>query len=71
MRVELQAISVDTKQLDDQTLKKMLEHVNQKEEFVVSVAEIKAGRALSAGQTQPLVKKSIVQPGVQEAASRR
>lgn len=56
LRAELQANGVDEQQLDDQTLKQMLGRVNQREEFVVSIAEIKAGRALVAGQTRPLIK---------------
>jgi hypothetical protein len=55
LRAELQASGVDAARLDEQMLKQMLGRVSRKVEFVVSVAEIKAGRALEAGNNQPLV----------------
>lgn len=47
--------STENLQVDAKTLQKMLEQVTQKQEFVVSIAEIKAGRALIAGRLVPLV----------------
>jgi lipoprotein-anchoring transpeptidase ErfK/SrfK len=49
LRAELSGSGVDPATLDDQTLKLMLERVNNKGEFRVSIADIKAGRALTAG----------------------
>jgi hypothetical protein len=37
----------------------MIDRANLKEEFVVSIADLKAGRALVAGQSQPLTDYSI------------
>ncbi len=44
---------------DDQTLAQMLKRVTMNEEFVVSIADIKAGRALEAGKTEPLALASV------------
>jgi lipoprotein-anchoring transpeptidase ErfK/SrfK len=60
VRAELQSVGVDASQLDDQTLKGMLARANPKEEFMVSVADIKAGRTLVAGTNQPLTSQSVV-----------
>lgn len=68
LRAELRACGVDAARLDEQTLKQMLGRVSRKEEFVVSVAEIKAGRALVAGKNQPLVKTLAGRPAGQPAA---
>jgi len=53
LRTELKEAGVDS-MLDDRTLQQMLDRVTRNEEFVVSIADIKAGRALEAGKTQPL-----------------
>lgn len=58
LRAELAASGVDTAKLDEQTLKQMMERVSGKKEFRVSIADIKAGRALSAGQQVPLTGSS-------------
>ncbi|MFN7927955.1 MAG: L,D-transpeptidase [Blastocatellia bacterium] len=42
-------------QSDDALLKELLARVTRKEEFQVSLADLKAGRALEAGHTVPLV----------------
>ena len=54
LRAELKEAGVEDSKLDDRTLQQMLGRVTRNEEFVVSVADIKAGRALEAGKTQPL-----------------
>lgn len=59
LRSELQSSGVDGATLDPQLLKQMIDRVNLKEEFVVSIADLKAGRALIAGQSQPLTDYSI------------
>ncbi len=41
-------------QADETLLKQMLERVSRKEEFVVSLADLKAGQALTAGRQIPL-----------------
>jgi len=70
LRAELQSVGVDTSRLDDQTLKQMLDRVTPNEEFVVSVAEIKAGNALVAGTKQPLTSQSVVAKKKQPAKGR-
>ena len=59
VREELQSVGVDASKFDDGTLRQMLSRVNMNELFVVSVADIKAGRALQAGQDQPLTSQSV------------
>ena len=54
LRTELQEAGVENSKLDDRTLQQMLDRVTRNEEFVVSVADIKAGRALEAGKNQPV-----------------
>ena len=57
VREELQSVAVDASKLDDGTLRQMLNRVNMNQQFVVSVADVKAGRALAAGQNQPLISQ--------------
>lgn len=59
LRAELQSNDVDLTQLDPQLFKQMVERVSMKEAFVVSLADIKSGRALAAGQNQPLTDYSV------------
>jgi hypothetical protein len=59
LRAELKDAGVDDAKLDDKTLRQMLDRVTMNEEFTVSVADIKAGRALEAGKNQPLTAASI------------
>jgi hypothetical protein len=62
LRAELESYKIDVSKLDDAVLKKMLESVNADRKFVVPLADIRAGRALEKGKTEPLtpyqVKKS-------------
>jgi lipoprotein-anchoring transpeptidase ErfK/SrfK len=59
LHAELKEAGVDESKLDDRTLQQMIDRVTMNEEFVVSIADIKAGRALAAGKTQPLTAASI------------
>ncbi|HEY7543747.1 MAG TPA: L,D-transpeptidase [Blastocatellia bacterium] len=59
VRAELQAAGVETSSLDPQALRQMLDRVSLKEEFRVSIADIKAGRALIVGQNFPLTDRSV------------
>lgn len=58
VRAELKDAGVDDATLDDKTLQQMLAKVTMNEEFQVSIADIKAGRALEAGKTHPLTAAS-------------
>ncbi len=60
VRAELREAGVDEAKLDDKTLQQMIERVNMNEEFAASIADIKAGRALEAGKTQPVTSASVV-----------
>jgi lipoprotein-anchoring transpeptidase ErfK/SrfK len=60
LRAELQSVGVEVSQVDDQTLREMLARANPKEEFMVSVADIKSAKALVAGTNQPLTSQSVV-----------
>ena len=50
LRQELQDVGVDSFRLDDATLRQLLGRVTMSQQFVVSVSDIKADRALVAGQ---------------------
>ncbi len=54
LRAELSENGVDASRLDGQTLERVLERAGAGEEFVVKVSDLKAGRALEAGRTEPL-----------------
>ncbi|MFY9557658.1 MAG: L,D-transpeptidase [Blastocatellia bacterium] len=60
LRAELQSVGVEASKLDEQTLKQMLGRANEKEEFLVSLADIKSGSSLIAGKNQPLTTQSVV-----------
>jgi len=54
----------------------MLNRLTISQEFVVSVADVKPGRALAAGRNQPLVpepaqKERMVRPSIGENKKRR
>jgi len=57
LRAELRSSGVDAADLSDETLKKMLTRAISKKQFVVSVENIKAGRALLGGQTIAVVRR--------------
>jgi len=58
LRSELQGAGVDTSAIDDQTLQEMLKRVTMKDQYVVSVSDLKTGRALTAGRTEPLIAEA-------------
>jgi L,D-transpeptidase catalytic domain len=57
LRQELTGNGVDVASIDDQTLGGMLGRVTMTEMFGISIAEIKAGRALTAGWNRPLTER--------------
>lgn len=73
LRAELKDAGVDDAKLDDRMLQQMLDRVTMTEEFTVSIADIKAGRALEAGKTQPLTGASVVKksPATNKRATSR
>lgn len=58
LRAELESSGVETSNLSDADLKKMLARAVGKTKFVVSVKNIEAGRAV-AGQTSPVVTRTV------------
>lgn len=54
VRAALKDAGVDESAIDDKTLGQMLNRVTMNEQFVVSIADIKAGRVLEGGKTTPL-----------------
>jgi hypothetical protein len=57
LRAELRSSGVDATDLSDETLKKMLARAVSKKQFVVSVKNIKAGKALLGGQTTAVITR--------------
>jgi len=55
LRAEFKSNGVDQTDLDDATLEKMLARAVAKKQFVVSVKNIEAGKALTGGQTSAVV----------------
>jgi lipoprotein-anchoring transpeptidase ErfK/SrfK len=73
LRRELQDAHVDAANLDDNQLQQMIARVTNAEEFSVSVADLRAGRALAAGHNQPLIPGSTPkkQAGTSAKSKRR
>ncbi|HKQ75053.1 MAG TPA: L,D-transpeptidase [Blastocatellia bacterium] len=59
LRAELSGAGVDAAKLDKQTLQQMLERVSVKEGFRVSIADIKAGRAVAVGLQFPMAGNQV------------
>jgi L,D-transpeptidase catalytic domain len=59
LRAELTGSGVDVAKLDDQVLRVMFGRVSLREGFRVNIADIKAGRALTAGLQLPLTNYSV------------
>lgn len=55
LRAELDSSGVDKSKLNEATLKKMLAQATAKKQFIVSVKNIETGKALTGGQTLPVV----------------
>ena len=60
VRAELKDAGVDDANLDDKTLQQMIARVTLNEQFTASIADIKAGRGLETGKTQPVTSASVV-----------
>ena len=61
LRAELASSGVDASNLDEATLKKMLALATAKKQFVISVKNIETGKALTGGQTLPVVTTAATQ----------
>lgn len=58
VREELQAVSPEAANIEEQTLRQMLERVSRNEIFVVRVADLRSGgQALAAGRNEPLTSQ--------------
>jgi len=60
VQAELKEAGVGDANVDDKTLQQMIARVTMNEEFAASIADIKAGRGLEAGKTQPVTSASVV-----------
>jgi len=60
VRTELRDAGVDEAKLGDKALQQMIDRVNMNEEFTAGIDDIKAGRGLEAGKTQPVTSASVV-----------
>jgi hypothetical protein len=58
LRAELQSAGVPSPMLEDQALRRVLDHVSVNRQFVINVADIRKGR-WGAGRKLPLVDKPI------------
>ncbi len=63
VRKELEASGVDVAKLDEKTIDGMLEKVDPAKAYVISVADIEAGKGLAAGKTEPVVISSSSSTG--------
>ena len=57
LRAELESYQIDVSKLDEKTLKAMLDKANGKQQFSVSLEDIRGGKALEKGKTEPLVRQ--------------
>jgi hypothetical protein len=71
LRAELVSSGIDAADLDDETLKKMLARAVAKKQFVVSVKNIEAGRALIGGQTLAVVAPNVPERAAKNAVKKR
>ncbi|MEJ7860978.1 MAG: L,D-transpeptidase [Pyrinomonadaceae bacterium] len=71
LRAELQTSGVNASKLSDATLKKMLGLAAAKKQFVVSVRNIEAGKALVGGQTLAVVSRAAERKPIITAKKRR
>jgi hypothetical protein len=56
LRADLRSAGVDTSKLDDATLKEIVGRASASEKFVVRLTDVRRGRALAAGRTEPLTE---------------
>lgn len=54
LRTAFEGYGVEAANLDDKTLQEVLSRVTSEKKFVVSIADVKAGKILSMGKTEPL-----------------
>lgn len=71
VRAELEASGVDASNLDDETIKAMLERVTRRTRFAVPVRSIEEGRALEDGRTLPLLGEAPAKTNRPAAKKRR
>ena len=71
LRAELQSVGIDISNIDDRTLNRMITRADKDNEFVVSVADVRAGRASRAGTVKPLTKSSSENKRADEDGGRR
>ena len=57
LRAELESYQIDVSKLDEKTLKAMLDKATGKQQFSVSLEDIRGGKALEKGKTEPLVRQ--------------
>ncbi|MGI8467053.1 MAG: L,D-transpeptidase [Pyrinomonadaceae bacterium] len=55
LRTKLASYGVDVSNIDEKILQAMLDKVSRENQFVVSLADLKAGNALAKGKTEPIV----------------
>jgi hypothetical protein len=63
LRAELQAANIDTSNLSDAVIRKMLRKVSGRTQFVVEKSSIEQGRALEDGRVLPLIPASKKEKG--------
>ena len=71
LRAELKSSGVDQTNLDDATLEKMLARAIAKKQFVVSVKNIEAGKALIGGQTLAVIGSAPASSAKKSVRKRR
>lgn len=71
LRAELESNGIETSDLSEATMKKIIARAADKKQFVVSVKNIEAGRTLAAGQTTAVVAAPIVKTPIKRKAGRR
>ncbi len=71
LRAELKTSGVEVANLDDATLNKMLARAAGKKQFVVSVKNIEAGRALIGGQTLAVLASGALERAAKNVVKKR
>jgi lipoprotein-anchoring transpeptidase ErfK/SrfK len=71
LRAELREAGVDSASVDDNVLRQMLNRVSMTQEFIVNVADLKAGKALIAGRNEPLPGQPKAQPSKPQSGASR
>ena len=59
VRAELKDAGVDESNSTDDVLSKMLARVTMSQQFAISIADLKAGRGIDSGMTQPITTASL------------